>query len=64
MSNYPCKNLEKRRKELINILTTFEFYKNGDKSLYELPLPDLEHEYESFQANLHPHIGVGSIHWV
>lgn len=56
--------VENRRNELINKLIAFNFYKKGDKHLFELSLTDLENEYKKNLLNAHPHNEAGSIHWI
>ncbi|MFI8687049.1 Fur-regulated basic protein FbpA [Rossellomorea sp. NPDC077527] len=54
---------QERRNELVNKLIVHNFFKKGDKQLFELSLEELEEEYQCIQNNCHPHNDVGSIHW-
>ncbi len=54
---------EKRKNEIIRKLIECNQYKKDGKHLFELSLPELEHEYFKVQSKGHPHTGYGSIRW-
>ncbi|WP_257215692.1 Fur-regulated basic protein FbpA [Fredinandcohnia onubensis] len=57
------KDVENRKNEIIRKLIECNKYKKDGKHLFELSLPELEHEYFKVQSKGHPHTGYGSIRW-
>jgi hypothetical protein len=64
MANALRQTIEKRRAELIHKLLYFKVFQKDVQYLLELPLSDLENEFENIQLQLHPHNNFGSIQWV
>ncbi len=53
--------VETRRTELINKLITLGVFKINEKRLFDSTLTELENEYNSVDAAMHPHSELGSI---